>query len=165
MPTNESKALRKPPTLKGNAEERRTSAIRIAEFFATAPDIAPDHRRQGLSFAVWGYTTAEYGKWGCRFRSAGVLGPEVVSIQHEHVVPRKQIVDEILAAPGKTSTILIKAEGCLVTVEEHKRLNQLPDDVVGWARYTQANIVVHDMLGDPKRTIENMAEYLQPSPV
>jgi hypothetical protein len=164
MPTNESKALRKPPTLIDNAEERRLSAIRIAEFFAEAPGIAPEHRREGLSFAVWGYTTAEYGKWGCRFRSAGVLGPEVVSIQHEHVVPRKQIVNEILAAPSKTRTILIRAEGCLVTAEEHRRLNQLPDAFVGWDRYTQANIVVHDMLGDPKRRIDNMAEYLQPSP-
>ena len=113
---------------------------------------------------MWGCTTAEYGKWGCRFRSAGVLGPEVVSIQHEHVVRRKHIVDEILAAPGETRTILSQAEACLVTVEEHKRLSQLPDTVVGWDRYTEARVVVHDMLGDPNRTIENMAEYLQPSP-
>jgi hypothetical protein len=162
MPTNKSKALRKPPTLMDNAEQRRLSAIRIAEFFAKAPGIAPEHRREGLSFAVWGYTTAEYGKWGCRFRSAGVLGPEVVSIQHEHVVPRKHIVDEILAAPGETRTSLSKTEACLVTAEEHKRLSELPDAVVGWNRYTQANVVVHDMLGDPKRTWTTwLSRYLQ----
>lgn len=163
MPTNKSKALRMPPTPKDNAEERRLSAIRIAEFAAKAHGIAPEYRRALLNFAVWGYTEAEYGKWGCRFRSAGVLDPEVLSIQHEHVVRRKHIVDEILEAPGETRTILSKAEACLVTTEEHKRLSQLPDEVVGWDRYTQANVVVHDMLGDPKRKIDNMTEYLQTS--
>jgi hypothetical protein len=164
MPTNESKRLRKPPTLVNNSNERRLSAIRIAEFFAEEPGIAPEHRREFLSFAVWKYTEADYGKWGSRFRSAGVLGSEIVSIEHEHVVPRKRIVDEILATPGETRTILSKAEGCLVTADEHKRLNQLPDTVVGWDRYREAHVVVHDMLGDPKRAIENMAEYLERSP-
>ena len=145
MPTNAMKLVRGSFKPLPDAQERRRSAIRIAEAIIAAPSIMPVHRRELLSIAIWKYTEADAGKWGIRYRSEEVVHGPVASIQHEHVIPRKQLVDQMLENPGRTAEILAMAQACLVTVAEHARLTAVPDGTAGWERYRAAEVVVLDM--------------------
>ena len=55
---------------------------------------------------------------------------------------------------------MLRAEACLVTAEEHRRLTAVTD-AEGWERYNRAGVVVYDMAENPPRRVENMVEYLQ----
>lgn len=128
-----------------DAEARRASAIRLAQVLVATDGIHPSHRRHALTNAVWWYTEAD-GKLKVRYRSSGVLAGGAVKVHHEHVVPRKNLVDRMLADPDAIPEILASAVACLVTVEEHRRLTALPPSVEGWDRYRAAGVEVRDML-------------------
>lgn len=51
----------------------------------------------------------------------------------------------MIAEPERIAEILDSATACLVTEEEHRRLNVLPPDTEGWDRYRAAGITVIDM--------------------
>lgn len=127
-----------------DAEARRASAVRLAQVLVTADGLHPSHRRHALSNAVWWYTEAD-GKLKVRYRSAAVVAGGATKVQHEHVVPRKLLVDRMLAEPNAIPEILASAVACLVTVEEHRRLTALPPTIEGWDRYRAVGIEVTDM--------------------
>lgn len=127
-----------------DADGRRTSATRLAQVLVAADGIHPAHRRHALTNTVWWYTEAD-GKLKVRYRSAGVLADPAAKVHHEHVVPRKTLVDRMIADPDKIPEILASALACLVTVEEHGRLTALPPHLQGWDRYRAAGVAVVDM--------------------
>ena len=46
--------------------------------------------------------------------------------------------------PSDMESILKDAIGCTVTVDEHKQLSDLGEDIIGWDRYKKAEVRVFD---------------------
>jgi hypothetical protein len=66
-------------------------------------------------------------------------------LHHEHVFPKKKMIDDLQKASSseEIDRILATAVGCVVTRDEHARLRQY-DHEVGWQRYRSAGIGVVD---------------------
>lgn len=131
-----------------DSELRKTSAIAIAESVLSVRDsLAPAHLREILSIAVWKFTECD-GKYSTRFRSEGALFAPSSRVHHEHVVPRRLIVDQLLSKPGNARAILSGAIGCVVLREEHHALGEVErenESLSGWDRYRAAGIIVWDL--------------------
>lgn len=66
-------------------------------------------------------------------------------LRHDHVFPRKKMIDDLLKAePNELDGILKTAVGCTVTKEESDRLTKFDKECDGWERYTNAGIRVID---------------------
>lgn len=62
-------------------------------------------------------------------------------LRHDHVFTRESLINELLEYPKRVDKILKKAVACIVTKEEHGRLNKIKN-VEGWDRYKEARISV-----------------------
>ena len=80
------------------------------------------HKRDVISGMLWKITEAR-GKYKTRYRSRASLVESGATLQHEHVFTRKDLAERILATPERLREILSDAIGCVVTVEEHRRLS------------------------------------------
>ncbi|HVR38204.1 MAG TPA: hypothetical protein VMU84_03855 [Thermoanaerobaculia bacterium] len=99
-------------------------------------------KRDIISGLLWKITEAR-GKYTTRYRSrASTEGG--AKLQHDHVFTRKDITDRLIAEPERAREILRDAIGCVVTVEEHRRLSRIGPAAHGWDRYTEAGIEVID---------------------
>jgi len=120
-----------------------------------ATDALDEHKRGFLSGCIWMITEAN-GKYGVPYWSEGVynlvqkydgnlkavLKPRH-PIRHEHVNPRKYVVEEVMKNPDQMEEILLKKSiACLVTHEEHVLLDHTD---TGFARYKAAGIRVWDV--------------------
>jgi len=117
------------------------SATRVIEGCLTL-DILERHKRDIISGLLWKITEAR-GKYTTRYRSRG-SNESGVKVQHEHVFTRKDLTDRILAAPERTREILHDAIGCVVTVDEHRKLSIVDQSLRGWKRYEAAGVEVID---------------------
>lgn len=66
---------------------------------------------------------------------------------HEHVYPRKQMVQRLIDNPKRVDKIVKEAVGCVVTQEKHAKLSKIDrdfPDLEGWERYQEAGIKVYD---------------------
>jgi hypothetical protein len=140
----------------GQQPARLRSAVSLARFALTAPELTDTHRRRLLREACW-YVTEGGGKYKTRFRTAGVLGLEADGedrqfwkrLRHEHVVTRKLLVTRMLNGEDPAG-VLGDAVACIVTIEEHDRLTQFDNTHGGWDRYMAAGVDVVDMAtGEP----------------
>jgi hypothetical protein len=131
-----------------DSQQRRESAAAIAEAaLASRNKIVPAHLREILSIAVWKYTECD-GKYSTRYRSENSLHAPYTSVHHEHVIPRRQIVDALIADPSNAAAILERAIGCVVLREEHRSLGDVErkdPSLTGWDRYRAAGIAVWDL--------------------
>jgi hypothetical protein len=151
-------------------EDRLRSAIALARFALTSPDLTETHRRRLLREAIW-YRTEGGGKYKVRYRSVGVLTLEDADVikewwkhlRHEHVVPRAKLVAEILAYPDRIEEVVRKAVACIVTPAEHDQLKPFDASHYGWERYLAASIDVYDM-ATGTLVIEN-GRYVNDGPV
>lgn len=133
-------------------EDRLRSAIALARFALTSPDLTVTHRRRLLREAIW-YRTEGGGKYKVRYRSVGVLTLEDANVvkqwwkhlRHEHVAPRAALVAEMLAHPDRVDEVIRKAVACIVTPAEHDQLKPFDATHYGWERYLAASIDVYDM--------------------
>lgn len=134
--------------------QKRASALHLArlllrEWQADGPGLQP-HLRELLSILIWKWTEA-HGKYrGCRFWTPRALeAPQ--GLCHEHVVPRKLLVEALVAAGPESAEEILEtmAVACVVTHAEH---SQLPDvsweELLAnpWARYDAAGVEVVDTL-------------------
>lgn len=153
-----------------STEARTTDAFWKDISVLLSGDFSPGTRRIVVNGAVWCFTEGPGRKHkyvGCRFWSRGAIddvnarGFEGLSkrLRHEHVVPRKLVIEEILGLAAPTPEDVQRAFeryaiGCVVTVDEMRRLDRghrksmppdwrtpgpggLPDV---WARYTVAGV-------------------------
>ena len=142
------------------AEERKRSALALIKHLLAAkdsPGVLPNHLREPLDVGLWKLTEAEGGKYNTRFRSQGALNCIDKKRQHDHVFQRAKMVTALekameKATPDKIDQILTKAVGCVVTVEEHKRLEKFDKKCDGWERYQKAGILVIDTLTGKRKT-------------
>lgn len=124
-------------------EARMASAVDLARWAVTAEHLLGTHRRRLLSQAIWWYTECD-GKFTTRYRTAVVVGDEIVNIRHEHVVQRKGQIDRMLADPDQVDEIMVSSLACIVSTGEHQLL-ALFDHLDGWPRYIAAGITVLEM--------------------
>jgi hypothetical protein len=104
--------------------------------------ILEQHKRDIVSSLLWQITQAR-GKYRTRYRTSASMEPGT-KLHHEHVFTRKDITTRILAAPQQAREILRDAIGCVVTVDEHRRLSTFDRTHQGWERYKAAGIEVID---------------------
>jgi len=119
------------------------SAVDLACWASTAEHLLPAHQRKLLSQAIWWYTECD-GKFTTRFRTAAVIGAEVVNVRHEHVVQRKGQIDRMLAHPERVEEVMASSVACVVSTAEHQQLEPF-NDLDGWPRYLAAGLTVLDM--------------------
>lgn len=141
-----------------DSEARRESATAAAEMVLAARSrFYLPHVRVLLSQIIWLYTEAD-GKWNTRFRSRAAFGQPPSVLHHEHVVPRKLLIDRMLASPERAREIMQAAVACCVLRSEHALLNAVSPEVESWDRYLEAGIEVVDLasgrsLSAPSETI------------
>jgi hypothetical protein len=126
------------------------SAIALVEG-TLALNILDRHKRDVMNGMLWSITQAR-GKYSMRFQSAAAMNaPKGTKLQHEHVIPRKELIAAIMKEPNRARELLTTAVACTVTVEEHRRLSAVTraqPDLKGWARYDAAGIVWKDRDSD-----------------
>ena len=139
--------------------ERTESALAALWALLEAPGLTLAHRRELLGIAIWKYTEAPgvrpHPKYRLPFRTLAAMEVENrAEVQHEHVWPRKWLIDRILPrhAEGWGRQDLegfMKTHGvaCTVTRAEHLLLNACAD-AEGWERYAQAGIQVWDAVNE-----------------
>jgi hypothetical protein len=135
--------------------ERTASAVAALWTLLEAPDLILAHRRHLLGIAIWKYTEAPgvppHPKYRLPYRTAGAMDIcNMDMVQHEHVWPRKWIIDRLLRhhEAGWTREALADfmmkhGVSCTVTRTEHLLLNSC-GDTEGWDRYAQVGLQVWD---------------------
>jgi len=105
--------------------------------------ILPKHRRILLDRTVWAITQVD-GKYNLRYVSKRALETKDKSkLRHEHVYPRKFIIDLLIDNPINYSDIIDDyAVACVVTKDEHTKLDNAGD---GWKRYERSGVEVYDL--------------------
>ncbi|TFV67513.1 UNVERIFIED_ORG: hypothetical protein E4P37_02640 [Bacillus sp. AZ43] len=138
----------------GDEAARLASSVAQATFALTDKCVHVDHRKRLLNEAIWFVT--ERGsvsrKYLLRYRTNGALAiqasmtPSAAAklLHHEHVQPRKGLVQQLLQPGADVAALLAGAVACVVTRDEHKLLSA-HEDKVGWARYVAAGLTVVDL--------------------
>jgi hypothetical protein len=110
-------------------------------------------KKELMDILIWKITESYGGKYNTKYRSEGALEIKAVKkLHHEHVFTRKEIKKGLVSAKseGELRDIFSKVEACVVTREEHKKLDH---KLKGWKRYKEAGIKVFDVSADkPKLT-------------
>ena len=131
---------------KPNETDILESAITLVEA-TLALNILEQHKRDVINGMLWSITQAR-GKYTTRFRSTAALNaPRGTRLQHEHVTTRKTLTDAIMREPHRARELLGTAVGCVVTLDEHRRLTQVTREqshLRGWERYTASGIEIID---------------------
>ncbi|MDR3611328.1 MAG: hypothetical protein P4L27_12250 [Ignavibacteriaceae bacterium] len=109
-------------------------------------NIHHDMKRKVIDYLLWNITGA-FGKFNTKYISDGAKISHGELLNHEHVFTKKGLIQRILAEPDNLETILKDAIGCIVTKEEHDRLNK-EKNVEGWQRYINAKIKVWELNED-----------------
>lgn len=126
--------------------EIRESAIKLVEATLRL-DILDAHKRGVINGMLWAITESR-GKYTTRFLSAAAFQPPPgTRLQHEHVIPRKELVDSIMKEPARAREFLQSAVACVVTRDEHRRLSEVTRNqpqLKGWERYKEAGVIVRD---------------------
>lgn len=135
-----------------SVEERNASAHAAIMQILQMNGLIEKHQREFLTIALWKWTEASgiapHEKYNVRFCSAGTRAAEPAKVNHEHVWPRKGMIDKLLtehqASDAATVRAFLEAHGiaCIVTVEEHALLGSSAGN--GWARYVNAGVEVWD---------------------
>lgn len=132
-----------------DAEEVVQSAKNaIAKILEMGEDVRLEHRKSLLSRMIWKITEA-HGKYTTRYCSIAARNKQE-GLRHEHVIPRKVLIDRLMKAPSDVENILQDAIACTVTAEEHDSLSTVSEDVCDWDRYKRAKIPVFDRLKDER---------------
>lgn len=131
------------------------SAVAVARFAVTSPDIMTKHRTRLLNDAIW-YKTEAAGKILLRYRSGGVLTLAMSAsdswrslLWHDHVQTRASLIKRMVADPNNIGPILAAATACLVTKTEHTMLGAYDKTADGWLRYQAAGVDVYDFSTNP----------------
>lgn len=113
-------------------------------------NIHRDMKKKVIDSMIWNITGAN-GKYKLPYISVSAKNNPNLKVNHEHVSRKKMLIDDILQNPENLETILKQALACIVTVEEHDRLNKIDKDnpeLDGWKRYELAEIDVWDTINN-----------------
>jgi hypothetical protein len=127
--------------------------VRISSALAAARAILhsealPIHKRELLGICIWKLSEAEATrKYATRYMSVRALGQPAQQLAHEHVFERSKLARALIAGELAIDDLPDLAIACVVTREEHRRLNQVSradPTLDGWDRYRAASIAVVD---------------------
>jgi hypothetical protein len=137
--------------------EARNASVKRAMQSLLDADLRPDDLRYLLDMGLWRYTEFDKNryKFAIRYRTAAVLATEPVVIEHEHVVGRRWLLDQIAREPDKLDDILQLAVACIVSKPEHDLLWAVVG--FGWERYRAAGIDVIDTVTMQRADLEELA--------
>lgn len=139
------------------ANETKQSALAVARLILNAKKVIDRHKNDVLNYVLWKLTEADYPKHRLPFRTVEahreVLkgGTLRKRLRHEHVFPRKWVVERIFERPEKVEQLLCQyGVGCVVTIEQANALNQQDrlrkkhgeSNLVGWLRYEKLSFQV-----------------------
>jgi hypothetical protein len=114
--------------------------------------IATPLKRDMLDCALWKVAHATGNtqhRFMGRYRSETVTTQAGLKIQRDHAYGRATLIDALLGRLPNLDTIVDRAQCCcLVTEDEHQRLNRV--EIYGWERYRIAGIAIYDMLTETK---------------
>ncbi len=148
-------------------EQHLAGGVAAVEAIVHAQGVSVELQRKLLNVVTW-YATEHPHKYRIRWRSAAAVKYRGQSfgkaLRHEHVLPRKWLIDQLLARPDEAETILKSAVGCIVRTEESKRLDRVDKAIIGWERYRVAEIQVLDMGGDRQPMSIDEMKGLYPVP-
>jgi len=160
-----------------NKEEQRESVILSAKnviriVLNMSDSIALNHKKKLLSEMLWVITEADglvakkrtNYKYKITYISSGTLdkiktiGEDspgyIKGLRHEHVFTRSSIINDLLRTPSRMKEILDNAIGCIVTLEEDRKLSDKGKGCNGWERYKSAGVKVYkrnrDLVGEDK---------------
>ncbi|SDU81166.1 hypothetical protein SAMN04488544_0338 [Microlunatus sagamiharensis] len=127
-------------------EAARLSALRaVQKLLEPERGLSVAHQRELLSVSLWKWTeaagVAPHPKFNVRYATPAALDQATpAKVNHEHVWPRKWIIDRLLES-GKVWAeddlrrfLEERGVACIVTVEEHAKLGVLGAGAEGWAR-------------------------------
>ena len=137
------------------AASRWQSAVEIIKAIVALDIHEPFKRKVLANSCLWLLTQAEArGKYKLRYQSRESQSVPKRLLRHEHVVPRKKMVDDLIKHPDQVDKIVEKAVACVVTKAEHEKLAKVDKkypNADGWERYGLAGIEVIDMVtGQPR---------------
>ena len=115
-------------------------------------DIDRDIKKKLMDELIWKIGETPNGKYNLKYRSEGAIGiTDLKLLHHEHVISRKKIREALVDAKSieEVREILKMIETCVVTREEHKRLNKSKTE--GWAKYKEIGIKVFDILENKQK--------------
>ena len=149
------KNIKEPFTADVKVKDKINSAINIA-LSVVELDILEQHKKKILTEVQWLISEAN-GKYKTKYRTKESLNDKEHYIHHEHVFQRKKVTLKILNDTRQTKKILKNVIGCLVTVNEHEKLNaaeKKDPSLYGWERYKKAGIQVYDMECAPPKLLK-----------
>ena len=122
--------------------EKLVTSARNAVKAILRMDIEEKHRRRLLDVRLWAITEVP-GKYKVRYITLAARKKRTNKyLRHEHVYPRKWLIDRLLSSPRDINKIMKCAVACVVTKSENSKLNK--GRGVGWKRYERLNIPVWD---------------------
>jgi hypothetical protein len=136
-----------------NAAKLRADALKLVRTIVDL-DIGSALKRHMLNHCIWTLTECEgTSKYRTKYMSTGAMDESQPRLHHDHVVPRKTLIDAMLREPARAVEIAETAVGCTVTRFEHKELtyhDRAEPGREGWDRYRAIGIVVIDTeTGEP----------------
>jgi len=117
-------------------------------------EIDKDIKKELMNVLVWKIGETPNGKYKLKYRSKGAMNWKgTKGLNHEHVIPRKVLKEELINAKNKNEVngILDKITTCIVTRKEHDLLKKAKGSK--WKRYKSAEIKVFDMSTKDKRRV------------
>ena len=131
---------------------RQLAEIKIVLDAIRLLPVATPLKRDMLDCALWKVAHATGNtqhRFMGRYRSETVTTQVGLKIQRDHAYSRATLIDELLGPSPNLDTIIDRAQCCcLVTEDEHQRLNRVEID--GWEKYRIVGIAIYDMLTETR---------------
>ena len=111
------------PRINRNKEEVETLIYHVLKY----PQVKNRYVRGLLSELIWKLSECPEGKYSTRLvsKEVSISLHKGIEVQHEHIVPKKFIIDELVKNKNNNSKlkeILDSVEGCIVTLNQPKSL-------------------------------------------
>jgi hypothetical protein len=139
--------LRQAPFEELDAEEEAALEADVRQIVRAAREMGHSRVRDETLKIAW-FLLTERGKsrgrkWKTRYRTRRAVEDPEARVIHEHVVTRRFLSWAALQ-PIELCEVLMLADACLTTVEEHRALERVDPQAFGWERYQIAEIEVLD---------------------
>lgn len=155
--SNLRRKMKSPDVISREKQHKEASASMIARFaLQNEAGLHPSHFNELLSLACWKFTEAGGDKYGTRYITRAAMEHDAKR-RHEHVIPRLTLRSAMRTNRDRAEKFLSLAIACIVTHEEHQRLNER---AFGWHRYRDLGIEVIDTESGAPANLEALAREL-----
>ena len=125
----------------GSDTPQRLADIRLLLDSIGRMDIAKPLKKRMLVHGIWEVAKAT-GDFCGRFRSEQVIHTVGSRIQRDHIYKKSTLIDELLSSSPDLDKIIERAECCIVTADEHKKLHDIDGGLDGWTDTEQPTLLL-----------------------